>query len=349
MKYLLYGANGYTAQLIIKESLQQGLQPILAGRNQQKIELLAKQYDLPFQVFDLSNSAEIEKQLEGVSLCLNAAGPFSKTALPLAQACVDSQAHYLDITGELEIFEQLKQLTDQAKKQGVMVMPGVGFDVVPSDCLANYLKAQMPDAQSLELAFTSVGGGVSHGTANTMLEGLGRGGMIRKNGELTPVALAHKSKRIDFGDFSRTMATIPWGDVSTAYTSTQIPNIEVYTAIPSKMVRILKFQRLFNPLLRTRLVNTLGQKWIDKNLYGPNEEQNQKGKSFLHGVVSNGRENKSALLTCAEGYLLTALCGVHISQKVLQGHFTSGYQTPAMAYGWEVITEIPGTEIQGLD
>jgi short subunit dehydrogenase-like uncharacterized protein len=348
MKYLLYGANGYTAHLIIKESLQKGLQPILAGRNQVAIETLAKEYALPYQVFDLSDPSQIEAQLGEVSLCLNAAGPFSKTAMPLAQACIKSQTHYLDITGEIDVFEQLKELHQSALAQGIMIMPGVGFDVVPSDCLANYLKEQMPAAQSLELAFTSVGGSVSHGTASTMLEGMGRGGLIREAGQLKEVNLAHKNKRIDFGDFSRTVATIPWGDISTAYTSTQIPNIAVYTAIPRKAIRLLKYQSLFNPILRSGLLQRLGQKWIDKNLYGPSESQNQTGKSYLHGNVSNDSDSKSAMLTCAEGYLLTALCSIHIAQKVLQQDFKPGYQTPAMAYGWQLILEIPGSEIRDL-
>jgi short subunit dehydrogenase-like uncharacterized protein len=347
MKYLLYGANGYTGQLIIKESLERGLQPILAGRTQTKIEALATNYGLSYQVFDLSDSKRIEAQLEGVRLCLNAAGPFSRTAKPLAEACIRTQTHYLDITGEIEVFEQLKELDEQAKRQGLTVMPGAGFDVVPSDCLANYLKEQMPDAQSLELAFTSVGGGVSHGTAHTMLEGLGKGGLIRENGRLKAVKLGHKSKRIDFGDFSRTVATIPWGDISTAYTSTQIPNIAVYTGIPRKTLRLLKYQTLFNPILRSSLVKRLGQKWIDKNLHGPSEAQNQKGKSYLHGVVDNGHQSKSALLICAEGYLLTALCSVDIARKVLEEDFKVGYQTPAMAYGWRLILEISSTATEG--
>ncbi|GJM35439.1 MAG: membrane protein [Saprospiraceae bacterium] len=348
MQYLLYGANGYTAQLIIKESLKQGLQPILAGRNSAKIEALGKEYELPYRIFDLDDPSNIEKQLQGINLCLNAAGPFSKTALPLAKACIATQTHYLDITGEVDVFEQVKALHSNAEKAGVMLMPGVGFDVIPSDCLANFLKEKMPDAQSLELAFTMVGGGISHGTASTMVSQLGERGLVRENGKLKKVGLAHKSKRINFGDFTRTMATIPWGDISTAYTSTQIPNIEVYTNMPKRVIQLMKFQGLFNPILRTGLVKKLGQKWVDKNLYGPNEQQNQKGKSYLYGKASNGSQSKSAILSCAEGYWLTALGSIHITKKVLQGDFKPGYQTPAMVYGWQLILELEGSEIKEI-
>lgn len=349
MTFLLYGANGYTAHLIIEESLKQGLQPILAGRNQTKVEAVANGWGLPHRVFSLADQGAVEAQLADVTVCLNAAGPFSQTALPLAKACLSSQTHYLDITGEIEVFEQIKALGSEAESKGLMLMPGVGFDVVPSDCLANYLKEKMPDADSLELAFTTEGGGISHGTASTMIEQLGNKGWVRKNGLLHPVPLGHKHKRIDFGGFSRTMATIPWGDISTAYTSTQIPNIEVYARMPRKVVKVMKYQGLYNPILRTKFVRKLAQKWVDKNIFGPNEQQNQTGKTHLYGKVSKGSDQKEAFLVCAEGYLLTAIASMNITQKILAKHFTPGYQTPAMAYGWKLILEIEGSEFRDVD
>ena len=144
------------------------------------------------------------------------------------------------------------------------------------------------------------------------------------------------------------MATLPWGDISTAYTSTQIPNIEVYMGVPSMLPRIMKLQRLFNPVLRSKFIKKLGQRWIDKNLFGPSDKENQSGQSLLHGVVRNGADTASAILSCAGGYKLTALCTLNIAQKVLQDNFSAGYQTPASAYGWRLILEIPGTEMEDL-
>lgn len=348
MEYLLYGANGYTGQLILKESLKAGLRPIVAGRNATKVEALAQSHNLPFRVFSLENPQEVVDNLSGISLCLNAAGPFSKTAFPMVQGCIEAGVHYLDITGEVAVFEQIKKMGTLATEKGIMLMPGTGFDVVPSDCLANFLHEKLPNADSLELAFTSVGGSISHGTASTLVEVLGEPGWVRRKGKMTPVRLAHKSKRVDFGDFSRTMATIPWGDVSTAYTSTGIHNIEVYTSMPRKAVRLMKLQGLFNPLLRTKGVRRMIQKRIDKKIYGPTPEQNKSGRSNLHGVIRKGNQSQSAILVCAEGYLLTALASVSIARKVLEGNLKEGYQTPAMAYGWKLILEFPGSEFRDL-
>ena len=349
LEYLLYGANGYTAQLIIKESIKQGLKPVLAGRNEEKIKSLAKKYDLPFRVFSLEDDLKIEEELKAFSLCLNAAGPFSKTAEPIVKACIKSKTHYLDITGEIAVFEFVKNYDKEAKEKGIMIMPGVGFDVVPSDCLANYLNEKLPNADRLELAFTSLEGGLSHGTASTMVAELGSKSVTRKDGRLIEVDLAYKNKVVDFGKFSTNVAAIPWGDISTAYTSTKIPNIDVYTKIPDIAQRLLRLQRLYNPILRSPFVRRMGQKWVDNNLYGPSEEKNKKGRSFLHGIVFKQNSNISARLQCAEGYLLTALCSVNISKKVLANNLTSGYQTPAMAYGWKLILEMEGTVLEDVN
>lgn len=348
MEYLLYGANGYTAQLIIKESLKQGLKPVLAGRNKDKIESLAKHYGLPYKVFSLEDDSTVTKELSPYTLCLNAAGPFSKTADLLVQACLKSNTHYLDITGEIGVFEAIKRYDEDAKAKNIMLMPGVGFDVVPSDCLANYLKEKLPDAQRLELAFTSLEGGLSHGTASTMVAELGNSSVTRENGKLVKVELAHKKKVVDFGKFSTSVASIPWGDISTAYTSTQIPNIDVYTKVPEIAYRLLKLQRLYNPILRSPIIRKWGQNWVDKNLYGPSEKKNKRGRSFLHGIVFNINSSASARLQCAEGYLLTALCSVAIVKKVLSNNFVSGYQTPAMAYGWKLILEMEGSMLEDV-
>lgn len=346
MSFLLYGANGYTGKLIIRECKDQGLSPVLAGRSQEKIEALARKNNCPFEVFDLDHPDVIREKLAGHDLCVNVAGPFSKTARPLVEACLDTKTHYLDITGEIEVFEALKSMDTAAKSAGIMLLPGVGFDVVPSDCVANYLKEKMPDAEWLELTIATRGGSISHGTMSTMVESLGEPSAVRSQGKLKRVKLAHKNKRVDFGNFSRTAATIPWGDVSTAYTSTGIPNIEVYSAMPKRVIRMMKFQGWFNPVLRTGLAKRLLQAWVDRNVDGPSEQQNEQGSSHVHGIVRNIEGRQCAVYSGPEGYRLTALTTVHIAQKVLAGGVTPGYQTPAGAYGWKLILEVPGTEIR---
>src|SRR5215216_5509630 len=138
--FLIYGANGYTGELIAREAVKRGLSPILSGRSQNKIEPLAKELDLTFRTFSLEDKKSLEYTLKEVDFVLHSAGPFSITSRPMVEACLRMGKHYLDITGEIAVFETMAERDAAAKEAGIMIMSGVGFDVVPSDCLARHLK-----------------------------------------------------------------------------------------------------------------------------------------------------------------------------------------------------------------
>jgi short subunit dehydrogenase-like uncharacterized protein len=228
--WMIYGANGYTGELIAREAVSRGLKPMLAGRTAAKVEPLAAGLGLQARVFNLGD-AVARTSVEGMGLVLHCAGPFSATAAPMMAACLAAHAHYLDITGEISVFEHAQTLDAAARAAGIVICPGVGFDVIPTDCVAAALKAALPDATHLALGFDSRSG-FSPGTAKTSVEGLAQGGKVRQDGRIVSVPLAYKTRRIDFGDGEKLAMTIPWGDVSTAYATTGIPNIEVY--IPAR-------------------------------------------------------------------------------------------------------------------
>ena len=131
-------------------------------------------------------------------MVLHCAGPFSRTARPMVEACLRNKKHYTDITGEIAVFEACAALDKKAQEAGIMLMPGVGFDVVPTDCLAKHLKGRLPTATRLSLAFYGVGR-LSHGTQATMIMNIGKGGAIRRDGKITGVPAAWKTREIDFG------------------------------------------------------------------------------------------------------------------------------------------------------
>ena len=247
---LIYGANGYTGELITRMAAERGLKPILAGRNEAKVSELAAKYGFEHRAFSLDDTAKLDRALQEVDMVLHCAGPFSITSRPMVEACIRNKKHYTDITGEISVFETCAAFDKKATEAGVMVMPGVGFDVVPSDCLARHLKDRLPTATHLSLAFYGMGG-LSHGTAATMTMNVGKGGAIRKDGKITGVKAAWKTREIDFGEVTKTGVTIPWGDVSTAYYSTGIPNIEVFTVVPPSNLKMMKVARYLGWLLAT--------------------------------------------------------------------------------------------------
>lgn len=350
MQFLLYGANGYTGQLIIQLAAEYGLKPILAGRSAAPLQALAEAHQLEWRAFPLSDTQALQAALAEVSVVLHAAGPFIHTAKPMIEACLKAGVHYLDITGEIQVFEMAARYDAAARQAGILVMPGVGFDVVPTDCMAAYLKSRLPDATHLRLAFAAMGGGVSRGTAKTMAENLGQPGAVRLNGRISPVPVGYKTLRVPFTpELTRFSVTIPWGDVSTAYYTTGIPNIETYMSIPPSAYKWLKWQRYFGWLLQQGWLRKFVKSRIDKNPAGPGPERRQKGRSLVWGEVTNAAgQTCSARLQGPEGYTLTAITSLIITRKVLQGQAPIGFHTPAGAFGYDLILEVPGTTRQDI-
>lgn len=340
--WMLYGANGYTGRLIAEVAARRGLKPILAGRNRQALETLARQYSMECRVFGLE---EMEHNLDSVSSVLLAAGPFVHTSATAVEACLRKGVSYLDITGEIGVFESLARLDARAKSAGTVILPGVGFDVVPSDCLAATLAAALPDAAELELAFS--GGQMSRGTAKTMLAHMADGGAIRDKGQIRSVPLAFASKTIGFHDKQRSCVTIPWGDVSTAYHSTGIPSIRVYTGAKPSRIRQMKLLRHLLPVLKLNAVQRGLERLIEAKVTGPSAEVRKSRKTQLWGQVRDASGGSaSTTLTVGEGYALTAECAVEAVERV--GTLQPGFHTPSTAYGADFITEFEGCTLRSV-
>jgi short subunit dehydrogenase-like uncharacterized protein len=331
---LIYGAYGYTGALIVEAALEQGLRPLLAGRSANKLKALAERFGLPYKTLDLPDMAAMDQAFKEQRLVLNCAGPFTQTFQPVVAACLRQKVHYLDITGEIEVFEGLAAFNREALAAGIMLLPGVGFDVVPTDCLAAHLKDRLPSATHLALAFYA-GGGFSRGTSRTMLEGLGRSGAVRRDGHIVPVVPAWKIRQVDFGDGRlRKVVSIPWGDVATAWYSTGIPNIETYAAFPPAQIRALRVSRQLGWLLRSKLLRTHISRRIDSGKAGPDAATRRKTESLVWGEVHDSQgQLVQGRLRCGNGYSFTARASVAAARRVLGGDFKPGFQTPARAFG----------------
>jgi short subunit dehydrogenase-like uncharacterized protein len=340
--FIIYGAYGYTGELITELCARKGLKPILSGRSAEKLKPLAEKYGFEYIASDIEQLIQLDEAASRSALILNCAGPFVRTVRQMVKYCLDKGLHYTDITGEITVFEIAASFDKMAKEKGIMLMPGTGFDVVPSDCLAAYLKTQLPDGVYLKLAFKGTGG-LSHGTATTMVENIGAGGAVRKNGKITSVPYGYKTWQVDFHKGPELTATIPWGDVSTAWYSTGIPNIEVYTAVSPGNLRSMKLGNYLGWLLKIPFINNILKKQIKPG--GPSPEKRAKSASYLYGEVVNAKgDKKTASLKTLDGYTLTAETSVLIAEKILMGNFRAGFATPSLAYGPDLILEVAGTE-----
>ena len=341
--WMIYGANGYTGALAAREAVRRGESPILAGRNRQKLETLATELGLELRSFGLGDNTEIRSALEGVSAVLHCAGPFVRTSRVMVDACLHGGCHYLDITGEIAVFEAVLARGTAAREAGLALLPGVGMDVVPTDCVAARLAEALPDARELELAFHSRGGELSRGTLTTMIEGLPGKGAVRRAGRIVPVPVAWDAREIDFSCGPRWAMTIPWGDVSTAFHTTGIPDIRVYAATSLKAIRRIRRMAPLLPVAGLRPVKRLLQWRIGKTVVGPDADVRERARVHVWGRATNSAgESRTTTLDTPEGYSLTAATAVDATLRVVAGEVSPGAWTPARAFGTHYIDGFPG-------
>ncbi|TXT58818.1 MAG: Trans-acting enoyl reductase [Promethearchaeota archaeon] len=343
--WILYGAYGYTGKLIIKEALKKNYNPILGGRDKSKLIPLAERLGLGYEVFDLKDRKTIKNILTKYDLIFNAAGPFKYTSKPIVNACLQSKTHYLDITGELPVLERNLKLDNIAKKKGISIISGVGFDVVPSDCLINVVAEKIQNPVKLELAITGLGGS-SPGTLKTMMEHLPKGIFSRSNGNLITEKLGKNVKKVRFLDKQRLTMQITWGDLATAYYSTQIPNINTFMAFPRSFISLFqKYGDLIQFLLSISLFKRVVQKMIGLLIKGPDRKVRYSKKSFLWAKVENKHgERAEAWLKTIEPYRFTGISAIKAIEKVFEQNLT-GALTPAQAFGKDFILKFPETNI----
>lgn len=342
--WLLYGANGFTGRLIAAEAAELGLAPVLAGRSEQAVREVAEPLGFEWRVFRLDDPVGLARGLEGVEAVLLAAGPFSGTSAPVVEACLAGGVHYLDITGEIPVFEAIFARDAEARQRDVALLPGAGFDVVPTDCLAASLVEALPDADRLILAIAPGGSGPSSGTARTIVEALGRGGAIRRDGRLVREPLARHRAVIPFADRFRHAVSIPWGDLSTAWRSTGIPNIVVMMAVPERIAPAVRVLGAGSGILRAGPARRIAQRAMDRWTTGPDEEARLTGRNRLWGraTAPDGRRVEGTAIT-PEGYRFTAVAAVESARRVAADpRRFRGALTPSKAFGSRFLAGLPG-------
>jgi short subunit dehydrogenase-like uncharacterized protein len=344
MDWMIYGANGYTGELIAREAKSQGKSPILAGRSAAKIAALATRLKLPSKVFRLSTPSEIADALRGIDLVLNCAGPFSKTAEPLMRACLAAGAHYLDITGEIDVLEDAHRFDEDAKAAGAVLCPGAGFDVVPTDCIALMLKKALPEAIELALGFEVSSREMSAGTAKTLVESLGRSGKVRRAGRIVDSPLGQGLRRIDFGGGEKLAMPIPWGDVASAFYTTGIPNIIVFTPASRLIAAAARLSDAFAPVLRSPGLQSWLIKRIEGNVRGPSSLAREAGQSFVWGEAKDAQGRSRVIrIKTLSGYSLTVVSALAMAEHLMANACPPGCWTPAALMGENFILGLPGT------
>lgn len=338
---LIYGANGYTGALIVEEAVRRGLQPILAGRSAERLSPLARRHGLRFVAVDLRDSSGLRTTVAGATAVLHAAGPYAQTGKAMVDACLAAGIDYIDLCGEIDVLAALQARDAEARSRDVMLLPGAGFDVVPSDCLVAHLQRCLPGAVGVRLFIHGIET-LSRGSMKTLLQNIARGTIVRRDGALVELRAPLRAQ-CDFGEGPRPAIGISLGDVATAWWSCRIPNIEVFFESSPALERQAAMQRWLRRLLGTGIGQALLRWQLTRLPAGPSEAARRTLRTTLIGEARDptGRTVRTVLRT-PEVYQLSAMTAVEIARRVVAGERKAGLQTASSAFGADFILGLPG-------
>jgi short subunit dehydrogenase-like uncharacterized protein len=346
-RLLVYGGNGYTARLLLSRLQDLQIEATVAGRNPARVAAVAEELGLPQRAFPLEDAALLDRTLDDVDVLVNAAGPFVGTAQPLVEACLRKRIDYLDLCGELGPLDQALSRDAAARESNVMLLPGIGFDVVPSDCLAVHVAQRLPDATALTLS-VSPSNFLSHGSATTLAEHAGVPVQIRKHGALEAMRWRMQMRWVDFGAGARPTVAVSWGDLVTAFHSTRIRNIEVYFEATAFRWAAVAANQYCGWLLNAPGNRSWLKAFAELIPGGPNERQRHAERSVIVAEARRGSELVRSRLRTPDAYGFTAEAGAQVIQRVLQGARRPGFQTPAGLFGPDFVLSLCGVEREDL-
>ncbi len=343
--WLIYGAYGFTGKLLAEEAIRRGHNPVLAGRSAERLVSLGRQLGLETIVADLSDEAKLADLVQPFALVFHAAGPFNQTSEPMVTACLKGETHYLDVSGEVQVFERLLALDQQARGAGIAIIPGVGFNVLATDCLTRHVCAPIAQPTHLEIATFWITNKVSPGSLKTMIENLPQGTLTRRNGRLVRTSVRAGRRQVNFLDHKRTVVPANLGDLVTAYHTTGIPNISTYTAIPEPSASFYAWaEPLYRRLFALAPLRQYAKRWATRTMqdFDPRSDQSKPSQAWV-GVRNGDGHQREAWLQTVDSYAFTAAAGVRSVETVLGGNLR-GATTPALAFGADFVLDIPGTE-----
>jgi saccharopine dehydrogenase (NAD+, L-lysine-forming) len=340
MTWAIYGANGYTGRLVAELAARRGQRPLLLGRNATAVAEVGTALGLDHAAVDVDDAQALQQALAGLDLVAHCAGPFARTSRQMVDACLMTGTHYVDVTGEIDVLEAVLDRHDEAARAAVALLPGSGFDVVPTDCLAAMVAAALPDADRIELAFR-IGGGMSRGTALTAIEGLDSGGRARVSGQIVRVPAGWRRRRFEFPSGPSTVTSIPWGDVSTATRSTGVGDVVTYTAVP-----MARLQPAVALALRVPGARRAASAMVGRFLSGPGDTKRSDSRAEVVAEASRGGATVDAALTTPNAYALTADSVLRVVERVLSGCVPVGAWTPSQAHGADFVLELDGVTLE---
>jgi short subunit dehydrogenase-like uncharacterized protein len=348
-RFLIYGATGYVGRAAAALAIERGLQPVLGGRSD-AVRELAEELGVDAVVVGVDDAQGLTAALADVPVVLNCAGPFHRTYRQLFDACLATGTHYLDISGERVVLEAAAAADQAAKDASVMLLPAVGFAALATDCLAAHLVGRLPTATHLRLAWTQRGpAGIPPGTAQGAVEHAAEvSSRLHRVGGTIVEARPRPTLEVDFGEGPVGTVLRTWADIYLSEKSTGIPNVEVYVAMPPRLLKMNDHLERIRSLLRFRPIRELVRRQIPT---GGTAEELAASATHVWGEVFDADGNRAVgrLHGPEAGLVWTSRCSLDVVAHVLAGEAPPGHQTPSSAYGADLALETEGVSRQDID
>ena len=341
---LLYGITGFTGRLVASEFIWQNIPFIAAGRNEHAIRnaLLASKASAhtEVRVFGLDHHAPIVEHLKGITVVLNCAGPFSRTAAALAKAAIAAGCHYLDLAGEIEEHEAVRALSASAIGSGSMLMPGVGFGCVPTDVAAVEASRRLNEPVAELLIAYETNGGASRGTLESVLRGIHKKGLQRRSNKLVAVSPGAERQKIDLGGGEVLLVTNPWrADQVTAFFSTRAREITTLANFPLPARLLMSYPGF----AESKAGKWLVEKIISATKQGPSEAEMASGSTRILAIATSASgKSREARIAGPDAYLYTARTAALVAKKVLAGAIAPGFAAPSSIVSFNDLLGVEG-------
>jgi short subunit dehydrogenase-like uncharacterized protein len=319
---VLYGATGYTGRLVTEELARRGLDHVLSGRDPDK---LARLRGAPVRAARLDDDRALRELLEGASVVINCAGPFTLAGDALVRAAIATRTHYVDSTGEQAFIRMVfDRHGGTAERAGVALLPALGFDYAPGDCIARLAGAAIEPLDELVLAYAMEGFGMTRGTLKSALEGMAGSEVVYEEESWRAAPGGIYKARFDFPEpiGRQAMSRFPSGEVITVphHTRTRKVTSLLTTSTAAPFAAAAPLLPYTLPALGLALrtpVRGLLNRAIGLLPEGPKEEA-RRAAEFTVVAVARGRDGRErrGVLRGSDVYGTTAVTLTHAAELV---------------------------------
>jgi hypothetical protein len=166
-RIVVFGASGYTGALIAERLAAAGAEPVLAGRDTERLSAIAERIGgAEVARADALRQNSVFALVGSGDVLISTVGPFTRYGAVAVRAAIAAGATYLDSTGEPTFIRRVfEQFGPAATRHGAALLTAQGFDWVPGALAAALaLEDAGPAAVRVDVGYFVRNASASEGT-----------------------------------------------------------------------------------------------------------------------------------------------------------------------------------------